>query len=256
MKKLSILLLALFAIIFSSSSVVFAKRGADDFFAQSDFKENFSFEIEADIFSDITTVKVEINDRKNMFTTNSTTREAIIADILAKYPNLTQEQIDSVLKIETEDRASRPQDKSMVERPIPALFGKSEKLEKDFRKENSFIGENDYNKIKLPAEFVLNRFSGAVKHIEKFISRLENVISEFEKEGKNTSSARTFLDMVKKDLEEAKGFWVEAKKSYEKGGLGAKAAIRSNLNSMKEEIRSAFANLKSTTNALKELKNS
>lgn len=232
------------------SNTAFAEKRSDDFGREKRFSENSSsLEIEADIFTDITTVKIEMNDRKNSFTTGSTTREDIIKDILAKYPNLTKEQVDAVLKIETENRASAPKDTAGEKRPIATLFdGKMKESSDKERGEHS-------GKIKLPTEAVLKRFSGAIKHIEKFISRFEVLIIKMESEGKNTSSAKAFLNLTKTDLGEAKDYLKKAEDAHKEGGLSAKDVIRENLGKMKEEIRSAFANLKSTKNALKALKN-
>lgn len=60
-------------------------------------------EIEAKIVSDKTVVQIELNDEETTFTTTATTREAIIAAILAKFPSLTSAEITAVLKIEAED---------------------------------------------------------------------------------------------------------------------------------------------------------
>ncbi len=60
-------------------------------------------EIEAKILSDKTVVQIELNDEETTFTTSATSREAIIAAIIAKFPSLTSAEITAVLKIETED---------------------------------------------------------------------------------------------------------------------------------------------------------
>lgn len=87
---------------------------ADDFDTDSTSRSNSSvnspIEIEADIFTDITTVKVEINDVKTNFTTTAKTREGIVTQVAQRFPNLTRSQIDSLLNLEVENRASRPDD--------------------------------------------------------------------------------------------------------------------------------------------------
>ncbi|MDO8728439.1 MAG: DUF5667 domain-containing protein [bacterium] len=67
-------------------------------------------EIEADVFTDITTVKVEINDVKTTFTTGAKNRDDIKKAIIERFPLLTSAQIEAVLNLEIENRASRPQD--------------------------------------------------------------------------------------------------------------------------------------------------
>lgn len=67
-----------------------------------------SLEIEADIFTDTTVVKVEMNDTDTVFTTSASTRDGIIAAIKSKFSALSTEEIDAVLilkqKIEQVDR--------------------------------------------------------------------------------------------------------------------------------------------------------
>ncbi len=72
-------------------------------------------EIEADIFTDITVVTVELNDVTTRFTTPLRTRDSIIDEIRARFSSLTREDIDQALRLETEDRASRPDDISSNE---------------------------------------------------------------------------------------------------------------------------------------------
>lgn len=69
-----------------------------------------ALEIEADVFTDTTIVVVEQNDQKSSFSTSAKTRAAVMAEILARYPLLTQAQIEVALSLEVEDRASRPED--------------------------------------------------------------------------------------------------------------------------------------------------
>lgn len=87
-------------------------RGSDDDDSDDDGDRNSSsgLEIEADVFTDITLVKVEQNDKKTSFSTSADTRAEIIAEILTRYPLLTTAQIDSALELEIEDRASRADD--------------------------------------------------------------------------------------------------------------------------------------------------
>ncbi|HRH24634.1 MAG TPA: DUF5667 domain-containing protein, partial [Candidatus Paceibacterota bacterium] len=63
-------------------------------------------EAEADIFTNETIVKLEAVDRKAVFSTDADTREEIIAAIRTRF-DFTEADIDAVLVVETEDRASR-----------------------------------------------------------------------------------------------------------------------------------------------------
>lgn len=70
-------------------------------------------EIEVDVFTNETTVKVEANDRHYGFVTAKKEREEIIGEIKEKY-NLTDEQIEAVINFETEDRDSRADDREFL----------------------------------------------------------------------------------------------------------------------------------------------
>ena len=67
-------------------------------------------EAEADVFADLTFVKVEIGDVKTSFTTNVKTRDEVITQIIQRSPALTKAQVEAVLDFEVENRASRPED--------------------------------------------------------------------------------------------------------------------------------------------------
>lgn len=77
---------------------------------KDDDSSQSGLEIEADVFTDTTIVKVENNDTKSTFSTSAKTRTAIIAEVLTRYPLLTTTQIDAALELEIEDRASRADD--------------------------------------------------------------------------------------------------------------------------------------------------
>ena len=69
----------------------------------------FRFEAEADVFTDTTIVKVEINGIKNEFETTADTREAVAAEIAELY-GLSTAVVDDVLDFQIENRASQPKD--------------------------------------------------------------------------------------------------------------------------------------------------
>lgn len=75
--------------------------------------EVMTFEAEADVFTDTTVVKVEVNDITRVFTTNVRTREAVVAEIARQYP-VAPERIDAALDFEVEGRASRPGERGIV----------------------------------------------------------------------------------------------------------------------------------------------
>lgn len=74
-------------------------------------------EAEAEIFTNETVVKLEINDRKFGFLTQAKTREALVNEIVARY-ELEAATVEAKLVIQTEDRASRPDDRDFLKNEI------------------------------------------------------------------------------------------------------------------------------------------
>ncbi len=126
---LYLLMIPLMFTLVAAPAVVSAKHGNDDDQYEDrddddrdededdDDSNEDSLEIEADIFTDTTIVKVEINDKKTIFATEADTREEVIDAIVAKF-DLTEAEVDAALELETEDRASRPQDRGKLNREI------------------------------------------------------------------------------------------------------------------------------------------
>ena len=72
-----------------------------------------TLEVEADVFTDVTLVKVELrNGVKEIFESVATTREGVINEVASKY-SLTIEEVDAVLSFQIENRASRPNDRTI-----------------------------------------------------------------------------------------------------------------------------------------------
>ncbi|MDO8601985.1 MAG: DUF5667 domain-containing protein, partial [bacterium] len=76
-------------------------------------------EAEAEVFTNETVVKLEINNRKFGFLTQSKTREAIVDEIVAEY-DLEKAVVEAKLVIQTEDRESRPDDKGFLNSEVRA----------------------------------------------------------------------------------------------------------------------------------------
>lgn len=112
---LYMLMLPLLTVLLAAPAVTFAREGDDDWDDEDD--AGSALEIEADIFTDITVVKVEIDDRKSTFSTDADTRESIVAAVAARY-SLDADTVDAALELEMEDRASRPQDRGTLNRYI------------------------------------------------------------------------------------------------------------------------------------------
>lgn len=217
-----------------------------------------ALEIEADIFTNETIVKVEINDKKSLFSTSAKTRAEIISEIMIKYPTLTSAEIESVLNLETENRSSRANDiKGSDERSNDENKNFGDRLKGVFmKKENKEDGSerNDDSRRKFSAQDVFNRFEGAVKHIEKFILRIETAMGKFKAEGKDTTEVSLNLENAKTDLVQAKEFHAKAKLEWEKRSDASRDLIKSYLDSTKQEIKSSFENLKKALVALKDLR--
>lgn len=73
-----------------------------------------TLQIEADVFTDMTVVKLELNDQKQYFTVEAKTRDAVITAIVERYPSLTRALVEERLVFEVEDRASRPKDRGSL----------------------------------------------------------------------------------------------------------------------------------------------
>ncbi|MDQ1251426.1 MAG: hypothetical protein QG646_505 [Euryarchaeota archaeon] len=113
-------------------------------------------EVEVDVFTNETTVKVEADDKYYGFITDKKDRSEIIDQIAEKY-NLTESAIEAVLSFETEDRDSRADDKKFLNSFNSASF-KSPKQQKDFEGSLSEVGDmvtnsnlSDEDKAKLGA---------------------------------------------------------------------------------------------------------
>lgn len=97
-------------------------------------------EVEADVFSDTTIVKVELaSGTKSVFETSATTSEAIAQVVADKY-SLTLEVVKSVLEVDIEDRASRPADRVLVSNSSDCDEKSDDKSDREGKKS---VGAND-----------------------------------------------------------------------------------------------------------------
>jgi hypothetical protein len=73
-----------------------------------------SLEVEADVYTDTTIVKVELrNNNKTVFTTEADT-QAEVVDVVAARFDLTKAEVEAVLDFEIEDRASRTSERAKI----------------------------------------------------------------------------------------------------------------------------------------------
>lgn len=87
-------------------------KGLDD--VKSEDKDEGLEEVEATIYTNETVVKVELNGDKNLFTTSKTTKSDLVNEIADRY-DLDKDEVSDMIEIETEDRASRADDKDWAE---------------------------------------------------------------------------------------------------------------------------------------------
>lgn len=142
MKHISLIaVLLMFTLVaVSAPDYAFAKKGGDDNHSNSQFQDddsndddsdedsdddsndddssddeaNGSLEIEADVFTDMTIVKVELsNSDKTVFSTDADTRAEVVAVVVERF-NLTASEVEAVLDLEVEDRASRAKDRAKL----------------------------------------------------------------------------------------------------------------------------------------------
>lgn len=125
-----LLVLPLMMTLILAPAFAFAKGGNDD--EDDDRDGNSALEIEADIYTDITIVKVELNDKKTSFTTDADTRDEVVDAILARY-DLAEADVEAALNLETEDRNSRPQERGK--------FNREMKKDKEWKHENKGKGK-------------------------------------------------------------------------------------------------------------------
>lgn len=127
-----LLVLPLMMTLIMAPALASAKHGDDDWDDDNDDSSS-ALEIEADIFSDITIVKVEQNDKKTSFTTDADTRDEVVDAILARY-DLSESEVEAVLDLEEEDRASRPKDLGKFNRDMKKEMKQEWKKDKKDKK--------------------------------------------------------------------------------------------------------------------------
>lgn len=79
------------------------------------FSSNKDLEVEANVYTDTTIVKVELEDegRKTVFTTTADTRAEVV-DVVADKFGLSEAEVEAVLDFEIEDRASRTNERAKI----------------------------------------------------------------------------------------------------------------------------------------------
>lgn len=122
----------------SEVNKIIEKRGSV-LVREGDLSSSSVTEIEVDVFTNETTVKIEADSKYYGFVTAEKEKEKIINEIKAKY-KLTDSQINSVLDFEVEDRDSRADDKGFLNSWNGASF-KSPKEQREFEGSLSDVGD-------------------------------------------------------------------------------------------------------------------
>lgn len=122
----------------SEVNKIIEKRGSV-LVREGDLSSSSVTEIEVDVFTNETTVKIEANSKYYGFVTAEKEKEKIINEIKAKY-KLTDSQINAVLDFEIEDRDSRADDKGFLNSWNGASF-KSPKEQREFEGSLSDVGD-------------------------------------------------------------------------------------------------------------------
>ncbi|MBP9856094.1 MAG: hypothetical protein KBC48_02200 [Candidatus Pacebacteria bacterium] len=87
-------------------------KGLDD--VKSEDKDEGLEEVEATIYTNETVVKVELDGEKKLFTTSKTSKSDLVNEIADRY-DLDKDEVSDMIEIETEDRASRADDKDWAD---------------------------------------------------------------------------------------------------------------------------------------------
>jgi cold shock CspA family protein len=131
------------------------KKQSSVLVSEADLSATSSIEIEIDVFTNETTVKVEADDKKYGFITDEKDRDDILVEVKNKY-NLSDEDINNaVISFEVEDRDSRADDKKYLNSFNSVSF-KSPKQQREFEGSLSEVGDmitnsnlSDQDKAKL-----------------------------------------------------------------------------------------------------------
>ncbi len=104
-------LIPLLAVCLLAPAVTMAKNGGDDDWDEDE--DESGLEVEADVYTDMTIVKVEINDKKTIFSTDADDRAGVVDEVVSRFA-VTAAEVDAVLDLEIEDRASRTKERAKL----------------------------------------------------------------------------------------------------------------------------------------------
>lgn len=91
----------------------------------ADLSTASALEIEADVFTNETTVKIEANNKNYGYISTLKTKAELVKEIALKY-SIAEEKVNSVIDFEVEDRASRADDKGFLNKTNSINFSEEE----------------------------------------------------------------------------------------------------------------------------------
>ena len=91
----------------------------------ADLSSSLITEIEVDVFTNETLVKIEANDRKYGYISNLKTKEAIVKEIAEKY-SIDETKVSTLINFQIEDRASGADDKKFLNKTRSVHFSEDE----------------------------------------------------------------------------------------------------------------------------------
>jgi hypothetical protein len=103
-----------------------------------------TLQIEADVFTSETVVKIEANDKKYGYISVLKTKTELAKEISAKY-SVPEDKVLAVINFEIEDRESRADDKGFLNKTLSINFSEreSEDVSRSLSAVEAFLGEND-----------------------------------------------------------------------------------------------------------------
>lgn len=126
------------------------KRSAPSNALVADLSDSTVLAIEADVFTNETTVKIEANDKNYGYISALKTKAELVKEISLKY-FIAEEKVNSVIDFEVEDRTSRSDDKGFLNKTRSINFSddESKDVSEVLSDIEEFLGDEDTNKEEL-----------------------------------------------------------------------------------------------------------
>ncbi len=125
------------------------KRSVPSSVLVADLSDATVLEIEADVFTNETTVKIEANNKNYGYISALKTKIELVKEISLKY-SITEDKVNTIIDFEVEDRVSRADDKGFLNKTRSINFSEdeSEDVSEVLSDIEKFLGDNDDNENK------------------------------------------------------------------------------------------------------------